>query len=137
MSENYDIVIAGAGPVGVSLALALARQKISVLVLEKLGELSREARASTIHPPTLEFFDEIGAANDVVASGLPIENLQFWERQTRELVADFPYSLIADDTKFPFRLQCPQSTVTRILLKHLEATSYGKEIGRASCRERV
>ena len=126
MSENYDIVIAGAGPVGMSLALALARQKISVIVLEKLGELSREARASTIHPPTLEFFDEIGAANDVVASGLPIENLQFWERQTRELVADFPYSLIADDTKFPFRLQCPQSTVTRILLKHLEATGYGK-----------
>ena len=41
-------------------------------------------------------------------------------------MADFPYSLIKNDTKFPFRLQCPQSTVTRQILKHLEATEFGK-----------
>ena len=121
-----DIIIAGAGPVGMSLALALARVGISVIVLEKLGELSREARASTIHPPTLEFFDEIGIIEDILANGLRIERLQFWERATREMVADFPYDLIANDTKYPFRFQCPQSTVTRIILKHLEATSCGK-----------
>ena len=109
-----------------SLALALARQKISVVVLEKLGELSHEARASTIHPPTLEFFDEIGIIEDVLASGLQIERLQFWERESRELVADFPYELIRNDTKYPFRFQCPQSTVTRIILQHLEATGFGK-----------
>jgi 3-(3-hydroxy-phenyl)propionate hydroxylase len=121
-----DIIIAGAGPVGMSLALALAREGISVLVLEKLDELSHEARASTIHPPTLEFFDEIGIIDDILANGLRIENLQFWERQTRELVADFPYKLIEKDTKYPFRFQCPQSTVTRIILKHIEGTNYGK-----------
>lgn len=121
-----DVIIAGAGPVGMSLALALARQGISVYVLEKLWELSHEARASTIHPPTLEFFDEIGIIKNILASGLKIENLQFWERQTRELVADFPYTLIEKDTKYPFRFQCPQSTVTRIILKHIEKTKCGK-----------
>jgi 3-(3-hydroxy-phenyl)propionate hydroxylase len=121
-----DVIISGAGPVGMSLALALAKKGVSVVVLEKLDELSHEARASTIHPPTLEFFDEIGIIDDILANGLRIESLQFWERQTRELVADFPYKLIENDTKYPFRFQCPQSTVTRIILKHIEATNYGK-----------
>ncbi len=121
-----DIIIAGAGPVGMSLALALARVGISVIVLERLNELSHEARASTIHPPTLEFFEEIGIIEDILANGLVIESLQFWERASRELVADFPYDLIANDTKYPFRFQCPQSTVTRIILKHLEKTKCGK-----------
>ncbi len=121
-----DVIISGAGPVGMSLALALARNGVSVIVLEKLNELSHEARASTIHPPTLEFFDEIGIIEDILANGLRIESLQFWERQTRELVADFPYKIIENDTKYPFRFQCPQSTVTRIILKHIEQTNCGK-----------
>ena len=121
-----DVIISGAGPVGMSLALALARNDVSVVVLEKLDELSHEARASTIHPPTLEFFDEIGIIDDILANGLRIESLQFWERKERELVADFPYKLIENDTKYPFRFQCPQSTVTRIILKHIEQTDCGK-----------
>lgn len=120
------MIISGAGPVGMSLGLSLAKNGISALVLEKLGELSHEARASTIHPPTLEFFEEIGIVEDVLASGRRIESLQFWERQARELVADFPYSLIENETKYPFRFQCPQSTVTRIILKHIEQTDCGR-----------
>ena len=120
-----DVLIAGAGPVGLSLGLALMRAGIQTIVLEKLPELSREARASTIHPPTLEFFDEIGVIDDILASGLRIESLQFWERESREMVADFPYSLIENDTKYPFRFQCPQSTVTRIILRHIEQTACG------------
>lgn len=119
-----DVIISGAGPVGMSLALALARRDVSVIVLEKLNELSHEARASTIHPPTLEFFEEIGIIDDVLAAGLQIKSLQFWERRTRELVADFPYSFIENDTKYPFRLQCPQSKVTRIILQHLEKINH-------------
>jgi 3-(3-hydroxy-phenyl)propionate hydroxylase len=121
-----DVIISGAGPVGMSLALALAKKGVSVVVLEKLDELSHEARASTIHPPTLEFFDEIGIIDDILANGLRIESLQFWERKERELVADFPYKLIENDTKYPFRFQCPQSTVTRIILQHIEQTEFGK-----------
>ncbi len=123
---DADVIISGAGPVGMSLALALARSDVSVIVLETLAELSHEARASTIHPPTLEFFDEIDVVADVLASGRRIENLQFWERETRGLVADFSYALIASDTKYPFRFQCPQSTVTRIILKHIEQDGHAK-----------
>jgi 3-(3-hydroxy-phenyl)propionate hydroxylase len=115
-----DILIAGAGPVGLSLAIALARQGIAVTVLEKEAELSRDARASTIHPPTLEMFTEWGFGAEVIAKGRVIDRLQFWERSRRELVAEFPYSLIANDTPYPCRFQCPQSTVIRVILPHLE-----------------
>lgn len=124
--QTVDVIIAGAGPVGMSLGLALVRVGVKTLVLEKLPELSHEARASTIHPPTLEFFDDLGIADEVLANGLQIKNLQFWERRTRELVADFSYSLIAGDTKFPCRLQCPQSKVTRIILPHIQNSDCGK-----------
>ena len=120
ISETTDILIAGAGPVGLSLATALARQGIAVTVLEKEAELSSDARASTIHPPTLEMFAEWGFGEEVVRKGRVIDRLQFWERSRRELVAEFPYSLIAQDTPYPCRFQCPQSTVIRVILPHLE-----------------
>jgi 3-(3-hydroxy-phenyl)propionate hydroxylase len=121
VNEATDILIAGAGPVGLSLAVALARQGIAVTVLEKEAELSHDARASTIHPPTLEMFAEWGFVEEVLGKGRVIDRLQFWERSRRELVAEFPYSLIARDTPYPCRFQCPQSTVIRIILPRLQS----------------
>ena len=126
--DNYDadIIIAGAGPVGLALAAALIKQKISVIVCETLPELSKEARASTFHPPTLEMFAEWGVIDEILPLGRRIERLQYWERETRQLVADFSYDLIAHDTPYPFRFQCPQSLVTRCLLPHIEASGYAQ-----------
>lgn len=95
---NADALIAGAGPVGLSLAAALTQAGLRVIILEASGELSSEARASTFHPPTLEMFAEWGVADQVIAHGRRIDRLQFWERASRELVADFDYQLIAKDT---------------------------------------
>ena len=117
-----EVLIVGAGPVGLSLALALARRGIPVRVFEAQPALSREARASTLHPPTLEMLAEWGTADAVIARGLRVSALQCWERAARELIAQFDYALIAGDTAFPFRLQCPQSTLTRVLLPAIQAT---------------
>jgi 3-(3-hydroxy-phenyl)propionate hydroxylase len=115
-----DVLIAGAGPVGLSLAAALAGRDISVIVAEAAAELSHEARASTIHPPTLEMFAEWGFVDEVLAKGRVIDRLQYWERATREQVAEFDYALLAEDTPYPYRFQCPQSTVIRCILPLLE-----------------
>lgn len=119
-AESQDVIVAGAGPVGLALGLGLARAGLRVHVLEALPSLSTEARASTIHPPTLEMFDEWGIIDDVLARGRRIDRLQFWERSTQALIANLEYRLIGGDTPYPFRLQCPQSTVTRIMLSALE-----------------
>lgn len=116
------ILISGAGPVGLSLALALTKQGVPVHVFEAEQELSDEMRASTVHASTLEMFAEWGVADEVIARGHQIDRLQFWDRPTKTLVAELPYQLIAGDTKYPFRLQCPQNYITRILRRALERT---------------
>jgi 3-(3-hydroxy-phenyl)propionate hydroxylase len=124
--QERPILIVGAGPVGLSLALALAQRGIPVQVYETLPELSDEARASTFHASTLELFDTLGMADELIAHGFVIDHLQYWERETRQLVAEFDYRVLANDTRFPFRLQCPQNILTRILKPHLEAVPYAK-----------
>ena len=52
-----DVLIAGAGPVGLTLALRLARHGIYATVLEALDAPERDLRASTFHPPTLDLLD--------------------------------------------------------------------------------
>ncbi|MFO7536690.1 MAG: NAD(P)/FAD-dependent oxidoreductase [Chloroflexota bacterium] len=121
MTTPLPILIIGAGPVGLSLALALARQRLSVELFEAMPDLSPEIRASTFHPPTLEMFAEWGVVDKVLAQGHKVDRLLYWERQSRELIAEFCYRHIAADTPFPFRLQCPQSVLTRTLKPLVEA----------------
>ena len=125
-ATQLPILIVGAGPVGLSLATALTHANMPVYVFEKDSELSPEARASTFQPCTLEMFDEWGVLDIVLARGHQVDFLQFWERQSHELIAQFDYSVIASDTPYPFRLQCPQSILTRVLKPHVEAQDCGE-----------
>lgn len=69
----------------------------------------------------LEMLDEWGE-RAFIERGLRVNVLQYWERDSRELVAQFDYAHIAGDTRFPFRLQRPQSLLTRTMLPALLAT---------------
>lgn len=120
MTQQLPILIIGAGPVGLSLATALAKQGINVHVFEQDAELNSEIRASTFHPRTLELLNEWDVVDPILAAGYTVDRLMYWERSSRELIAQFNYSLISDDTKFPFRLQCPQHVATRVLKPLLE-----------------
>ncbi len=116
MSEQLPILISGAGPTGLTLALALGKAGYKVEVFEAEQQLADEIRASTIHPATLEYWDTLGAADRIIDKGLRSYSLEFYERETKECVAKYDYELISGDTRFPFRLQCPQNVVTRELL---------------------
>ena len=101
------VVIAGAGPVGLTAAVALAKQGIPSLVLEAEPELWRELRASTFHPPTIEMLDDLGLAQGLLAKGLKADKYQIRDRR-EGIVAEFDLGLLEDDTRFPFRLQIEQ-----------------------------
>ena len=115
MTPPLNVLVVGAGPVGLSLALGLARAGISVDVFEAGAALNTDPRASTWHPPTLEMFARWGIADAVLARGAKVDRLQFWERASRTMVAEFPYTLLAADTPYPFRFQCPQHMITPVL----------------------
>jgi 3-(3-hydroxy-phenyl)propionate hydroxylase len=111
------VLIAGAGPVGMVAAASLVRHGVPVTVLEANATLSEESRASTFHPPTLDMLDALGAAGPLIAQGLTAPQFQY---RTRDgLIAQFDFNGIADATAHPFRLQCEQSRLTRVLLERL------------------
>jgi 2-polyprenyl-6-methoxyphenol hydroxylase-like FAD-dependent oxidoreductase len=117
MTIRDRVLIAGAGPVGMVAAANLVRHGVPVTVLEANAELSEESRASTFHPPTLDMLADLGAAEPLIAQGLIAPQFQY--RTRRGLIAQFDFQGIADVTAHPFRLQCEQSRLTRILLDRL------------------
>jgi len=118
MPASERVLIAGAGPVGLVAAANLVRHGIPVTVLEAGPELSDESRASTFHPPTLDMLDDLGITRPLIAQGLLAPKFQYRSRQ-HGLMAQFDFAGIADVTRHPFRLQCEQSKLTRILLNKL------------------
>src|SRR5882757_10502315 len=80
MSDNPEVLIVGAGPVGLSAALALGRAGISCLVLERRTEFSRHPKANGVHARTMEIFREWGVAHPVRAltAGMPDEITIAW-----------------------------------------------------------
>ena len=125
-ADHYEIfdgvVVAGAGPSGLAAAIVLASAGISVIVLEKLDELSQESRASTFHPATLELLNSEGLADPVIANGLKAPRTQFRDRLVGP-VATFDLGVLSDETEFPFRIQLEQSKFTAHALSRLNQIS--------------
>jgi 3-(3-hydroxy-phenyl)propionate hydroxylase len=120
MASKDRVLIAGAGPVGLLCALSLVKQGIPVTVFEAMDSLKDDPRAATTHPATLELLDTLGLEPYVRESGLVAEIFHFWDRPTNDLVAIFDHKLLANDTKFPYVVQCEQFKLSRHLQTLLE-----------------
>ena len=125
MTERDHVIVAGAGPVGLTAALFLADAGIPVTVLEKRPTLSAASKASTFHPPTLAILHHLGVLDEVRHKGRTVERVQF--RTSRDGVfAEFALDTLSGETAFPYRLHLEQADVTPIILdrlrSHLHAT---------------
>ena len=122
MAMDERVLIAGAGPVGLVAAANLVRGGVPVTVLEAGADLSTESRASTFHPPTLDMLERLGAAGALIAQGLIAPRFQY--RTKRDgVLGQFDFGAIADLTHHPYRVQCEQSKLTRILHQQLRGTA--------------
>lgn len=114
------VIVAGAGPSGLVAAAALADEGIPVLVVEQARDLPDDLRASTFHPPTLDMLERFGVVEAMVAQGLVCPQWQFRDRR-EGVIATFDLGLLAQDTRHPYRLQCEQWRLTRMLRERLAA----------------
>ena len=113
-AQNDRVVIVGAGPVGLTAALALSRRGIPTVLLAAEPELVMELRGSTFHPPTLDLLDEFDMVPRMIEVGLKSPTWQFRDRETGP-VATFDLSLLAGDTNHPYRVQCEQWKLMQFL----------------------
>ncbi|RZA07021.1 MAG: FAD-dependent monooxygenase, partial [Proteobacteria bacterium] len=117
-SSRSQVLIAGGGPAGMVAAYALALKGISVRVLENAPTCMEDMRASTLHPPTLEMLESLGLRETLEAEGLQAPVYQYSNRTTgRNFTLDM--SEIADVTPYPYRLQCEQFKLTRLIAAKL------------------
>lgn len=117
--KQEPIVIAGAGPVGVTLANMLSLKGIPVILLEKQSAPNKEWRASTFHAGTMELLEETGVAEEMLKRGLKAEKVHYRDRKTG-LYAEFNFTALSDVTKYPFRLQISQATYVEIVYEQIK-----------------
>ena len=115
---QHQVLVAGAGPTGLALALFLARQGVSVRIVDKHPGPGSESRAIVVHARTLEFYRQIGIAEEVVSHGVKVERLRLWEEGKN--VADIPLDDLGQDlSPYPFILSFTQDDHERLLVAKL------------------
>jgi 2-polyprenyl-6-methoxyphenol hydroxylase-like FAD-dependent oxidoreductase len=115
MTERTQVLIAGAGPVGLTAALLLGSKGIAVTLLEAEPAISEELRASTFHPPTLDMMAPYGITERMLEAGLICPNWQIRLHPSGER-AVFDLSVLKEETGHPYRLQCEQAKYCQFVL---------------------
>lgn len=116
--HKTDVLIVGAGPVGLTAAARLSQMSIPFILCEAEPALPEDLRASTFHPPTLDYLETLGLAKPLIGQGLVSPSWQVRIHETHEK-AEFDLSAIKNETDHPFRLQCEQYRLCKIVFHHL------------------
>ena len=119
------VIVVGAGPVGLTVALSLAHQGVAVRVLEAEPALTEDHRAGSFHPPTLEMLAPFGVTEAMHRIGLKVPRWQIRDRR-QGVVVEWDLGLIADLTPYPYRFHLEQFRLTPILLEKLRAFPHAR-----------
>lgn len=114
----YDVIIVGAGPVGLSLGLFLAKHGLSILVLEKESSTSEHSRAPSVWPRTLETLAHLEVVDAFLQKALKVPVMKIWDADNSRFIFEAPFIDLKLITPYPWLLIVPQSETEKILLSH-------------------
>ncbi len=109
--SNTSVLVVGAGPVGLTLALRLAAAGVPHLVVDRAAAPARFSRAAVVHARTLEVLDDLGVAGTLVERGVVVPNFAVRDRDRTLLRIDFR----GLPTRFPYTLMVPQDVTEAVL----------------------
>ncbi|MFC8828791.1 FAD-dependent monooxygenase [Streptomyces sp. NPDC057137] len=114
MSDETEVLIIGAGPVGLSAALALGRAGIRCLVLERRDQFSRYPKANGVHARTMEIFREWGVGKPIreLTAGMPDDITIAWMTRLNGIEIGQMSAGDADETSRLFEQQSPERVST-------------------------
>ncbi len=113
------VLIVGAGPTGLVLALWLTKLGVPVRIVDRTAGLGTTSRALAVHARTLELYEQLDLADAIVKKGYTIPGARLWLGGKE--VARVPFEEIASDlTPYGFVHVFPQDEHERLLVERLE-----------------
>jgi 2-polyprenyl-6-methoxyphenol hydroxylase-like FAD-dependent oxidoreductase len=123
-----DVLVVGAGPVGLTMACELRRHGVSCRIVDQNEGPTplNESRAMGIQARTLEVFRDVGVIDPVLSQGKKLHGVSAYSGGRR--IFHIVFDLEGVDTEYPYVLGLPQSRTERVLIERLE--SHGVQVER-------
>lgn len=134
--EQKEVLVVGAGPVGLLTALLLAEAGIEVEIIDREQRTTARSYACALHPRSLALLQQLGLADAVLAHGRRIEKMAFYDGPARRAELD----LSALGGPFPFLLVLPQNALENVLEQRLRqktgvAVRWNERFDAVECEE--
>src|SRR5262249_60090732 len=116
MATDTQVLVVGAGPVGLFMAAGVNRHDVSCRIVDKNGGPTHESRAASIQARTLEILDSVSLADEFLQAG-NIFHAAATYTSDHKLIKYLTLDEL--DSAFPFVLQLPQKQTERIIARSL------------------
>lgn len=113
--SHTDVLVVGAGPVGLAVGVALAGNGVDVTVVDRQAEGANTSRAAVIHARTLEVLERVGVAERLTGLGIHATRFTIKDRD-RTLM---PVRFDRLPTRYAYTLMVPQNVTEQVLLDRL------------------
>jgi 2-polyprenyl-6-methoxyphenol hydroxylase-like FAD-dependent oxidoreductase len=124
--RHSDVLIVGAGPTGLVLALWLTKLGVGVRILDRTAEPGTTSRALAVQARTLELYRQVDLAAEVVKRGHLVPAVNLWTRGER--AARLAFEIVGEHlTPYPFLEIFPQDEHERLLIGRLQSLGVSVE----------
>jgi 2-polyprenyl-6-methoxyphenol hydroxylase-like FAD-dependent oxidoreductase len=114
---DADVLIVGAGPTGLTLAIALATRGVRAIVIDRLLTGANTSRAAVVHARTLEILEPLGVTKELLERGLPAQRFTIRDRDSVLVPIGFEHL----PTRYPYTLMVSQAVTESVLEARLSA----------------